>query len=50
MNMEQMQKFKNALLKIEELEKRIARLEAKKKPGPKPRQERIDNAVRQSNS
>jgi hypothetical protein len=50
MNMEQMQKFKQALLKIEELEKRIDKLEAKKKPGPKPRQERLQNAVRQSNS
>lgn len=48
MNMEQMQKFKHALLKIEELEKRIERLEAKKKPGPKTK--RVENVIRQRNS
>ena len=46
MNIEQMQKFSKALLKIEELEKRVKALESKKRPKPK----RPENVIRQSNS
>lgn len=37
MNMEQMQQIKQALADIEELKKRVKELEARKKPGRKPK-------------